>query len=427
MARRLGGGRLGGGRLEGGHGGTGLRAWLVAGVLAVGCVLGTARQAPSQAAEAAAEPGFAGLQVQAADHASRTALGATEVAGGVLVRDIAPGGPGESAGLARGDLLLRYEGVALSGLTQLVSFMQGSRPGTTATFLVRRHGTDREIALPLVSWPKGWRIERPSTAVSPGFGTTVTALTQDIRDTVGVRWGRVGVLVAKVEAGSPAEAGGLKAGDLLVAIGRSIVAEPAEVETLAAAAGKRWMALVERNAEVLLVGPGAPPPHDVVAGDSVLAARTADGPYVLDIALGAPAEAVRTGRLKALPRPAVRPEAAEKVVGGAGLRVATLSEQARARWPVRWSGRGVVVVAVEPGSRASLAGLRPGHVIRSLNQTAVEGIDDLGPLEDEAASVMVVAEDLAGFTILTVEPKGGVPHAAPAERPVLQWGKPSDG
>lgn len=413
----------------GGLWGARIRAWLVAGALATGLAVGAAGQtSPASAAEAGAGgSGFAGLQIQAADQAARTAIGATDVSGGVLVRDIAPGGPGEAAGLERGDLLVRYEGVALSGLTQLVSFMQGTRPETSVTFVVRRRGADLDVTLPLSTWPQGWRVDRSATALSPRFGTTAAALTQQVRDNSGVRWGRIGVLLTRVEAGSPAERGGLRSGDLVVAIGRTVVTEPADLETLIAAAGERWMALVERSTAVVLVGPGAPPERQVVAGDSVLAAKVSDGPYVLDIALGAPQGAVPAGALKSLPKPAERPAAEEKALAGAGMRVATLSAQAREHWPVRWSAEGVVVVAVEPGSRASLAGLRPGHVIRSLNQVAVRGLDDVAVLEDDAGTVMAVVEDMAGFSILTVEPKGGLPQAAPVQRPLLQWGTPRGG
>ncbi|MFA7431672.1 MAG: PDZ domain-containing protein [Rhodospirillaceae bacterium] len=371
----------------------------------------------------AAESGFAGLQIQPADHAARHALGVGGQSGGVLVRDIAPGGPGEAAGLERGDLLLSYEGVGVAGLSQLVAFMQGTKPNTTVSFEVHRQGQRREVSLPLAAWPVGWDMSKASTAIAPAFGTTTTALTADVRESLGVRWGRVGVSVAKVNAGSPAANGGLRAADLLLAIGRTVVIDPAQVEPLVAEAGEQWMALVERDAAVLLLGPGAPPPGDVVVGPGVLAAALADGPYVMDVSVEGP-DAATGDRLPSMPTAVSRPEAAEKVLAQAGLRVATLSDEARAKWPVRWSAQGVVVIAVEPATRASMAGLRPGHVIRSLNQNPVQGLEDLAVLDDPSGTVLVLAEDLSGFTLLTVEPRGGLPKAAPAARPALQWGVP---
>ncbi len=376
---------------------------------------------------AAAETGFAGLQIQPADHAARLALGAAGTSGGVLVRDIAPGGPGEAAGLERGDLLVSYEGVGLAGLTQLVTFMQGTRPGDAVGLVVRRHGEDRAVSLPLTAWPAGWQVPNAATAVAPAFGATMVALTSDVRSAHGVRWGRVGVVVTKVDEDSPAARAGLRSGDLLVAIGRTAVHAPAEVEPLLNAAGPKWTALVERSATIMLLGPGRPADVASVAGQGVLAAALPDGPYVLDVAVEGPDDVLPGGALASMPSTDARPAAAERAVPNAGLRVATLSDQARAQWPVRWSAQGVVVVAVEPGTRGSLAGLRPGHVIRSINQRPVESLDDVAALDDENGTVMVVAEDLAGFTILTVEPDGGLPQASPAQRPLLQWGTPKGG
>ncbi|KJS38627.1 MAG: hypothetical protein VR70_09500 [Rhodospirillaceae bacterium BRH_c57] len=401
----------------------GVRAWGPVPTLLI-ALLATVLCGP---VSASAETGFAGLQIQPADHAARLALGVEGASGGVLVRDIAPGGPGEAAGLERGDLLLSYEGVGLAGMTQLVTFMQGTRPGDSIDLVVRRNGVDRAVSLPLSAWPAGWQIANAATAVAPGFGATMVALTSDVRTTHGVRWGRVGVLVAKVAEESPATKAGLIAGDLLIAVGRTMVSDPAQVEPLLNAAGPKWTALIERAAVVMLLGPGRPADVAPVAGQGLLAAALPDGPYVLDVVVEGPDGVQPGASLAKMPAADSWPAAAEREVPNAGLRVATLSEQARAQWPVRWSAQGVVVVAVEPGTRGSLAGLRPGHVIRSINQQPVKSLNDIAALDDESGTVMVVAEDAAGFTILTVEPRGGLPQASPAQRPLLQWQAPKGG
>lgn len=384
--------------------------WVVLGILAV-------------AGPARAEGGFVGLEVQGAEGPARKALG-QEGFGGVLVRNVLPNGPADAAGLRPGDLLTTFDGVALSGLQQLVGYMAGTRPGQGVGVDVWRHGRREAHRLSLGPWPEGWRVETEATAVVPALGLTVRALTPEVRAAHRVPWGRVGVVAAAVVADGPAAEAGLRVGDVVVAVGRRRVVDPAAMVAAVAAQGENWMLLVDGGDAVRLAGPGAPPADAMIAGEGVLAVALADGPYVLDTALDGPAVAPGA-TLPVLPEPAALPDPAQSHLADLGLTVAALSAEARARWSLRWSSRGAVVTQVVAGSAAMAAGLAPGQVIRQVNQVPVEGPAHLAARVAAApAPQVLLVVDTAGARRLTTLRRDGTVPGAPAATPVFQFGDP---
>lgn len=73
--------------------------------------------------------GFVGAEIQPISLAQAQALG-MDAPRGVFVRDLVSWGPAYRAGLRRGDILLNYAGVSVTGLQHLVALVQGSRPAT---------------------------------------------------------------------------------------------------------------------------------------------------------------------------------------------------------------------------------------------------------------------------------------------------------
>lgn len=371
-----------------------------------------------------AESGFVGLEVQGAEGPAREALGKKGF-GGVLVRGVLPHGPADAAGIRPADLLLTFDGVALSGLQQLVGYMRGAQEGQDIAFDVWRNGQQEEVTVALGDWPPGWRIGAEATAIVPRLGVTLRAATAAVRRDLRVPWGITGVVIADVEADSPAARAGLRPGEVIVAVGRQRVTAPGAVEGLLKAQGEvPWMLLVDDGTQLRLAGPGAPAPGQIVAGEGVLAAPLSDGPYVLAVTSEGPA--VRPGdTLPAMPVPRTLPEPAEEQVGGLGLTVANLSAEARAVWPVRWSSQGVVITAVERGSPAFGAVLAPGQVIRHVNQAPVQDAGHLVALLEAADTthVLFTVED-GGARRLVALRRDGQGSAAPAVAPVFQFGKP---
>lgn len=371
-----------------------------------------------------ADSGFVGLEVQGAEGPAREALGKKGF-GGVLVRGVLPHGPADAAGIRPADLLLTFDDVALSGLQQLVGYMGGAQEGQEITFNVWRKGRQEEVTVALGDWPPGWRIGAEATAIVPRLGVTLRAATAAVRRELRLPWGTVGVVIANVEADSPAARAGLRPGEVIVAVGRQRVTAPGAVEGLLKAQGEApWMLLVDDGTRLRLVGPGAPAPEEIVAGAGVLAAPLSDGPYVLAVTSEGPA--VSPGdTLPAMPAPRILPDPAQEQIAGLGLTVANLSAEARAVWPVRWSSQGVVITAVESGSPAFGAVLAPGQVIRHVNQTLVRDAGHLVALLKAASQTHVLLTvEAGGARRLVALRRDGQGGAAPAVTPVFQFGKP---
>lgn len=370
---------------------------------------------------AAADSGFLGIQVQPVDPSIRQALSLT-AGGGVIVRDVEGGGPAWQGGLRTGDVILGFDGRTVSGFDDLVSRVGTTRTGQPVSFRIWRGKAEQPVAVTMGSWPAGWKISAVATAVVPEFGLTVIALSEKNRLDYGVRWGSVGVIVRQVDSGSPAAVAGLKAGDVIVAVGRTVVTAPDMLEAALQAMGPGWYVLAERGNAVFFAGTGAAD-QPVVAGETVLAARLADGPYVMDTARNdqwlSPASALPAMPVGYQPPPEARDGAHE-----AGLTLASLSAERRKRYNLRWSSRGVVVDGVDAGGRAQLAGLKPGDVIAQVNQQPVEDLAQAKALLAGSGPLLLTVERPDGFQFIVL----GVTTASAADRslpkataPLLKW------
>ena len=57
---------------------------------------------------------------------------------GVLVRDVALGGPADKAGVLRGDLILEFDGVEIDTFKRLVGVVTKTKPGQKVKLEVSR-------------------------------------------------------------------------------------------------------------------------------------------------------------------------------------------------------------------------------------------------------------------------------------------------
>jgi serine protease Do len=180
--------------------------------------------------------------------AEEVARAKLERPGGVFVVGARDAGPAARAGVRGGDIITTFDGERVRGVrhfSRLVSETPAGRTvqaeivrdGARQTISVTPEATERlagllpefrrEIERGLRSLPRDLDLDPFVQRGARGrLGVTLAALTDQLASYFGVN---DGVLVSAVQAGSPAAQAGIRAGDVITAIGGRSVRTPADV------------------------------------------------------------------------------------------------------------------------------------------------------------------------------------------------------
>ncbi len=178
---------------------------------------------------------------------------------GALVAVVQPDGPGEKAGIQRGDVIRSVNGQAVNASSDLPPIVGAMAPGTKVTLGVMRDGRERDVAVTLAPLDESAATGRPqfeepqdnrrgAAASSNPLGIIGQDLDADDRKQLGLR-NDEGVGVARVQ-GLAAREAGVQPGDVILAVGRNNVASVGALdrELARAKAGDTVMLLVRRGA-----------------------------------------------------------------------------------------------------------------------------------------------------------------------------------
>ncbi|HEY9447847.1 MAG TPA: DegQ family serine endoprotease [Burkholderiales bacterium] len=139
---------------------------------------------------------------------------------GALVAWVEPGSPAEKAGIAMGDVILKYNGVNIDSVSELPRLVSTSRPGAGATLEVWRKGARQQITATLGELPPDAPATKPAGApqVRPNtLGLAVSELPPTQRKALGVDYGLV---VEGLEGGASTDMP-LRRGDIILAINQT--------------------------------------------------------------------------------------------------------------------------------------------------------------------------------------------------------------
>ena len=172
--------------------------------------------------------GFIGVEAQPVSPDMARALGLAQHEG-ALIAQVEPNSPASRAGLQPGDVIRALDGTPVANPRELAISVLGIAPGETAHLEVMRSGEKKTIDVQVAEAPGDHDAAHGNgTGGGPHVGVTLNALTSDWRNRLNLPADTKGVVITKVDPGSPADTAGIKSGDVIVGVGAKSVATTAE-------------------------------------------------------------------------------------------------------------------------------------------------------------------------------------------------------
>jgi serine protease Do len=170
---------------------------------------------------------------------------------GIVIQEVRSDSPASRAGVREGDVVTEFDGERARSAAQFTRLVRETAPGKTVKMVVLRSGTSstmdiapetrdaddirfpnltRDIERRLQVLPRDFNFDGAEpwfSFYSPRrLGMTIAPLSDQLAAYFGVKQG---VLVSEVEAGSAADAAGLKAGDVITAVKGQAVSSSQDV------------------------------------------------------------------------------------------------------------------------------------------------------------------------------------------------------
>lgn len=173
--------------------------------------------------------GWLGVQIQELTPSLKEALKVGDRTG-LLIAEVIEGSPADKADLYEKDVILTYDGQPVEKADDFARMVRNTPPDKTIKLDVLRDGEKVEIEVTIGK--RKYRRSKNSYVFfgsdRPRLGVKVHELNEDLAHYFDVDKNK-GVLILEVIDDSPAEKGGLKAGDIISKINNEHVADPDEL------------------------------------------------------------------------------------------------------------------------------------------------------------------------------------------------------
>ena len=204
--------------------------------------------------------GWLGVVIQDVTPDMSDALGLDE-ARGALVSSV-PEGPAAKAGIEPGDVIVEFAGTVIDDTRELVEVVADTAVGKSVEVVVLRDGERERVSVTLGRRETATAALRgdqngPNAPAEPQeatlLGLTLTPLTDEMREPLGVGRGIEGLVVTDVDPDSRAYEKGLRSGDVITKAGqndvRTISALRGRIEAAREAGRKAVLLLIRRQGE----------------------------------------------------------------------------------------------------------------------------------------------------------------------------------
>ena len=180
---------------------------------------------------------------------------------GALISDIEPGSPADKAGMKKGDIILKFNGVDITEMRELPAIVAMTPVGDRAVVTVFRDGVMKDLSVVIGEMPDETMMGMTPSTPGGGpevddadVGISVEEVTPEISQYLGLS-DTDGVLVSRVEMGSFAERAGILRGDVIREINHKKITtlDDFEREMVEAQKMGRYLFLIWRNGTTVFI------------------------------------------------------------------------------------------------------------------------------------------------------------------------------
>jgi serine protease Do len=183
-------------------------------------------------------PSWVGVKLQQVTPDIARALGMGQPEGSIVAW-VLPTGPAQKAGLAIGDVILRFNGRTQTDERALLRNIASTQVGETITLRVLHNGSEHDISMATMEWPRDqWdkrdapvAAQRPKIVIPHDLGLGLSPVPPEQKQSLGLEDGLTGVLVKTVAQGSDPANRGMESGDVILRVQDKPVASPGDVQS----------------------------------------------------------------------------------------------------------------------------------------------------------------------------------------------------
>ncbi len=196
--------------------------------------------------------GWLGVQIQRVTPPLAETFGLDKPRG-ALVSQVFEDSPADKAKVKHGDVILEFNGVAIDNFDDLPRQVAATPPGTEVDVLVLRNGKEKKLSA-MLERMESEPIEL-ATREGPAsdWGFDVQDLSPKIAEQLGLGENTEGVVITDVEPESPADAAGLRRGDLILEANRNEVKSLDDLKDRLDDSGNTAVLLVRRGDGTLYI------------------------------------------------------------------------------------------------------------------------------------------------------------------------------